>query len=129
MKKPSTLVFVCQNVRDENDPVGSCTRRGSRDVLTHMKAVREQLGLKRSLRVLGSTCLGPCQSGVNMVVVDHHGYAYYGRMTPELGEALVREHILAGEDGPELAKHRLPPNNLLDLSALGEPPPPGARDP
>lgn len=118
MKQP-TLLFVCQNLRDPDAPKGSCMRRGSREVLDHLKDMRERLGLKNSLRVMGSTCLGPCESGVNVLVVDErHGATFYGRVDVATADALVREHVVAGEPGEQLRRHRLPRENLLDLSAL-----------
>jgi predicted metal-binding protein len=118
MKQPASLVFVCQNLRDPDDPKGSCMRRGSKAVLDCMKRVREELGLKRELRVMGATCLGPCESGVNVLVVDAEGANFYGRMDPRLGEALVREQVAGAGAGEELRRHRLSPQDLLDLSRL-----------
>lgn len=124
MKQPS-LVFVCQNLRDPDAPQGSCMRRGSKDVLDRLKQLRSDLGLKTEVRVMGCTCLGPCESGVNVLVVDdRHGATFYGRMDPATADALMREHVLAGEPGEALRRHRLPKHDLLDLSALtgaGEP--------
>lgn len=118
MKQPS-LVFVCQNLRDPDAPQGSCMRRGGREVLDHLKKLRAELGLKAELRVMGCTCLGPCESGVNVLVVDErHGGTYYGRVDTQVAEAVLREHVLAGEPGEALRRHRLPKDNLLDLSAL-----------
>lgn len=119
MKQPTSLVFVCQNLRDENNPKGSCMHRGSKAVLERMKGVREELGLKHSLRVMGATCLGSCESGVTVLVVDEReGATYYGRMDPALGEALIREHVAGGAAGPQLQRHRLKKSDLLDVSAI-----------
>lgn len=118
MKQPS-LVFVCQNLRDPDALQGSCMRRGGREVLDRLKSLRVELGLKTQLRVMGCTCLGPCESGVTVLVVDErHGATYYGRMDVASADALMREHVLAGEPGEALRRHRLPKDNLLDLSAL-----------
>lgn len=119
MKQPASLVFVCQNLRDPDNPKGSCMRRGSKAVLDRMKAVREELGLKTECRVMGATCLGSCESGVTVLCVDaREGATYYGRMDPALGEALIRQRVAGPGAGPELARHRLDPENLLDLSGL-----------
>jgi predicted metal-binding protein len=118
MKQPASLVFVCQNLRGPDDPKGSCTRRGSKAVLERMKDVRMELGLKSELRVMGATCLGCCESGVTVLVVDKDGANFYGRIDPELGEALLREQIAGPGAGEALRRHRLRPDDLLDLSAL-----------
>ena len=84
-----------------------------------LRARLGELGLKTELRVMGCTCLGPCESGINVLVVDdRHGATYYGRVDVKVGEAILREHVLAGEPGEELRRHRLPKENLLDLSRL-----------
>jgi len=118
MKQPTSLVFVCQNLRGPGDPKGSCTRRGSKDVLERIREVRMELGLKSELRVMGATCLGCCESGVTVLVVDKDGANYYGRIDPELGEALVREQVAGAGAGEVLRRHRLRADDLLDLSAL-----------
>jgi len=118
MKQPASLVFVCQNLRDPNDARGSCARRGGKAVLERMKEVRAELGLKSELRVMGATCLGCCESGVTVLVVDKDGANYYGRMDPELGEALLREQVAGAGAGEALRRHRLRADDLLDLSAL-----------
>ena len=119
MKQPTSLVFVCQNLRDPDNPKGSCMRRGSKAVLERMKAVREELGLKHELRVMGATCLGCCESGVTVLVVDEReGACFYGKMDPALGEAVIREQVAGGGAGAELRRHRLPRGNLLDTSAI-----------
>jgi len=53
-----------------------------------------------------------------LVVDEREGASFYGRMTPELGAALIHEHVVAGADGPTLARHLLPESNLLDVSAI-----------
>jgi len=120
MKQPTSLVFVCQNLRDPDDAKGSCARRGGKAVLERMKDVRGRLGLKTELRVMGASCLGCCESGVTVLVVDRDGVNFYGRMDPDLGEALLREQVAGAGAGAALSRHRLRPDDLLDLSALTE---------
>lgn len=97
-------------------------RSGSKQVLDRMKDTGKSLGLKAELRVMGSTCLGCCESGVTVLVIDpREGATFYGRMDPDLGEALIREGVAGSGPGPELLRHRLRPDDLLDLSALEAP--------
>lgn len=118
MKQPTHLIFVCQNLRGTDDPRGSCMRRGSQEVLDHLKARRGELGLKHQLRVMGASCLGACESGVTALVVDDGGAAFYGRVDVACADALLEVHVRGGAADPTLARHRLPRENLLDLSAL-----------
>jgi (2Fe-2S) ferredoxin len=102
--------------------------RGSREILDHLKGRRAKEGLKTRLRVMGATCLGACESGIVTLVVDGDGATFYGRMDRASADALLDERVLGrgargGEgdgDGALLCRHRLPPENLLDVSALAE---------
>ncbi|MEZ4453721.1 MAG: (2Fe-2S) ferredoxin domain-containing protein [Nannocystaceae bacterium] len=118
MKQPTHLIFVCQNLRGNDDPRGSCMRRGSQEVLDHLKTRRNALGLKDSLRVMGASCLGACESGITTLVVDGRGATFYGRVDVDSAEAILQEHVLGAAADPSLARHRLPADDLLDLSAL-----------
>lgn len=120
MKQPSHLLFVCQNMRDATDPRGSCMARGGRQVLDHLKKCRAELGLQESVRVMGSTCQGACESGITVLAVGDDGATFYGRMDPALAESLLRARASGAEEGEALARHRLPRENLLDLSGLGD---------
>jgi (2Fe-2S) ferredoxin len=98
--------------------------RGSREILDHLKGRRAKEGLKTRLRVMGATCLGACESGIVTLVVDGDGATFYGRMDRASADALLDERVLGrgGDDGEGalLCRHRLPPENLLDVSALAE---------
>lgn len=118
MKQPTHLLFVCQNLRGTDDPRGSCMRRGSQEVLDHLKARRNALGLKESLRVMGASCLGACESGITALIVDGRGATFYGRVDVACADAMLEVHALGAADDPALARHRLPAADLLDLSAL-----------
>jgi (2Fe-2S) ferredoxin len=129
MKQPTHLIFVCQNLRGTDDPRGSCMRRGSQEVLDHLKDRRNALGLKNALRVMGSACLGACESGITTLVVDGAGATFYGRVDLEVGEAILQTHVVGAAADPALLRHRLPADDLLDLSALeGEPEPEPGSD-
>ena len=52
-------------------------------------------------------------------VVDGDGATFYGRMDRASADALLDERVL-GKGGAALCRHRLPPENLLDVSALAE---------
>ena len=118
MKQPQHLLFVCQNLRDAGDPRGSCMSRGSRQVLEHLKRCRAELGAQAEVRVMGSTCQGACEAGITVLAVDDGGATFYGRMDPALAESLLRARVSGVEEAPEVARRRLPREDLLDLSAL-----------
>ena len=92
MPQRQRYLFVCINQREEDHPKGSCTARGSEDVL---RALKEQLaarGLaKIEARACRSSCLDQCSSGVCILVEPDH--FFYGRVTvtdvPEIVEGIV----------------------------------------
>jgi len=92
--------------------------RGGSELLVQLKRRRAELRLTKRLRVMGSSCLGACESGITALVVGPEGPTFYGRLGPSCADALIDECVLQGAPGPELRLHRLPPENLLDLSAL-----------
>ncbi len=118
MEQPEHLIFVCQNLRGDQDPRGSCMARGGAEILAHLKQRRAELGLKRVLRVMGASCLGACAAGITALHVDREGPTFYGRLDLECADALIDELVVAGAAGPRLVRHRLPAADLEDLSAL-----------
>lgn len=60
-------VFVCVNERDENNPRGCCSSKGSLEVMTLLKRIIKQKGIS-DIRVNKSGCLGCCEKGISCVV-------------------------------------------------------------
>ena len=106
MAQREHYLFVCTNRRDESDPRGSCTLRGSAEVHRALKDQLSASGLaKLTTRVCASSCLDQCSSGVTILVEPEH--FFYGRVTladvPEIVDALaqnkrVQRLILTEED-------------------------------
>ena len=93
MTQREHYLFVCTNRRDENDPRGSCTLRGSGEVRQALKDQLSATGLaKLKARVCASSCLDQCSSGVTILVEPDH--FFYGRVTladvPEIVDALAQ---------------------------------------
>lgn len=118
MEQPEHLIFVCQNLRGDQDPRGSCMTRGGAEIFAHLKQRRAEHGLKRRLRVMGASCLGACAAGITALHVDRGGATFYGRLDLECADALIDELVRGSAAGPRLHRHRLPPEDLEDLSAL-----------
>jgi len=93
MSQREHYFFVCTNRRDENDPRGSCTLRGSAEVREALKDQLSATGLaKLKARVCASSCLDQCSSGVTILVEPDH--FFYGRVTladvPEIVDAFAQ---------------------------------------
>ncbi|HEX4631401.1 MAG TPA: (2Fe-2S) ferredoxin domain-containing protein [Chthoniobacterales bacterium] len=99
-------LFVCTNRRTDDDPKGSCAKRGSEQVRDALKEQLKARGLaKLGARACKSSCLDQCSSGVCILVEPDH--FFYGRVTladvPEIVEALaddgrVERLVLSAED-------------------------------
>ena len=106
MSQREHYLFVCTNRRDETDPRGSCTFRGSAEVRQALKDQLAATGLARlKARVCASSCLDQCSSGVTILVEPDH--FFYGRVTladvPEIVDGLaqnkrVERLVLTDED-------------------------------
>ncbi len=87
-------VFVCENRRDPDDPKGCCAAKGSGAIRDRLKQLAHEAGLKGRVRINTAGCLGPCATGVTIVVYPEG--VWYGRVTADDVDELFREHVLGG---------------------------------
>jgi (2Fe-2S) ferredoxin len=77
--------------------MGSCARRGSRELLEALKRGVAERGLRERVRVCGSTCLDVCWAGPAIAVMPDH--TIYGRVVaqdvPAILDALDRGERVA----------------------------------
>jgi hypothetical protein len=66
-------IFVCINQRPAGHPKGDCASKGSRDVFKKFQEETEKRQLWETVTVSGSTCLGPCALGANVVIYPEGG--------------------------------------------------------
>ena len=86
-------LFVCINLRAEDNPKGCCALKDSEDVYRALKAEIAARGLaKLEARVCTSSCLDQCATGVTVLVEPDH--FFYGRLTvsdvPEIVDGLIK---------------------------------------
>lgn len=94
MPKLKYHIFVCQNVRPPEAPKGCCSGRGSEEVFDELRRqVREKFS-PQVARVSKSGCLGPCESGVNIVIYPEG--IWYARVTLADLPQIVEEHLVNG---------------------------------
>ena len=84
-------VFICNNKRTEDDPRGSCSARGSEDLLDYAKERIHALGLKGKIRVNKAGCLDACAHGPTMVIYPDD--TWYSPKTKEDIEEIITGHI------------------------------------
>ena len=84
-------IFICNNKRTEDDPRGSCSARGSEDLLDYAKERIHALGLKGKIRVNKAGCLDACAHGPTMVIYPDD--TWYSPKTKEDIEEIISGHI------------------------------------
>ena len=84
-------IFICNNKRTKDDPRGSCSQRGSDDLLDHAKKRIHELGLKGEIRVNKAGCLDACAYGPTMVVYPDD--IWYSPKTKNDIEMILEDHI------------------------------------
>jgi (2Fe-2S) ferredoxin len=95
MAKPLKHVFVCNQGRPPGHPRGSCQGKGSNDVLQAFWQQTQARNLWDKFAVTMSGCLGPCDSG-NNVLVYPEGILYSGVTKDDVTE-IIDKHLLGGE--------------------------------
>ena len=95
MSKPLKHVFVCNQARPPGHPRGSCQGKGSNDVLQTFWQQAQVRSLWDKFAVTYSGCLGPCDSGANVLVYPEG--VMYSRVTKEDVEEIIEKHLLGGE--------------------------------
>ena len=83
--------FICNNKRTKDDPRGSCSARGSDELLDYAKGRIYELGLKGKVRVNKAGCLDACAHGPTMVVYPDD--IWYSPKTKEDIEEIITSHI------------------------------------
>lgn len=87
-------VFVCVNRRPSDHPRGSCSRRGGQEVRDRLKVAAKNADLSGRVRINAAGCLDQCERGVTVVVYPEA--VWYGGVTTDDVDEIVREHLVAG---------------------------------
>jgi predicted metal-binding protein len=78
-------LFICINERDGKQ---SCGGSGSQDLVDELKKWSKEQGLKETVRVNKSGCLGPCEHGI--VAVCYPEGRWLTELTPKDGDKLKK---------------------------------------
>lgn len=95
MPKPEKHVFVCAQTRPENHPRGSCGQLGAVQVYERFGATLSKFGLLGRVALTSTGCLGPCQSGANVLIYPEG--TLYCAVTPTDVDNIVESHLVKGE--------------------------------
>jgi (2Fe-2S) ferredoxin len=88
-------IFVCENVRGEDDPRGCCALKGSVEIREAFKAEIKSRGLKGTVRANKAGCLDECSFGPTVVVYPEG--VWYGGVTKEDVQEIMDSHITGGK--------------------------------
>ena len=88
-------VFVCTNLRELNNPKGSCSAKGSEELPMLFKKELEAKGIKGGIRINKSGCLDACERGCTVVVYPEG--VWYGGVTKDDVAQIVDEHLVGGK--------------------------------
>jgi (2Fe-2S) ferredoxin len=94
MSKFEHHIFVCENLRAEDDPRGCCQAKGSPAIRAAFKAEIKKRGLKGKVRANQSGCLDACEFGPSIVVYPEG--VWYGGVTVEDVQEIMESHIVDG---------------------------------
>ncbi len=95
MPRPEKHVFVCGQTRPENHPRGSCGHKQAAQVFQAFGAAISKKGLIGKVALTTSGCLGPCQSGVTVLVYPEG--AMYSEISENNVESIVEQHLIQGK--------------------------------
>ena len=86
-------MFFCVNVREEGDPRGCCSAKGSVALRDYMKAKAKEMRLKR-VRINASGCLNRCELGPSVVIYPEG--VWYRCETKEDVDQILEVHVRDG---------------------------------
>ncbi len=95
MTRPAKHVFVCNQARPPGHPRGSCQSKGGNEILQTFWQQVQAGNLWDKFSVTYSGCLGPCDTGPNVLVYPE-GILYGGVSKDDVLE-IIEKHLLGGE--------------------------------
>lgn len=94
MNKYRYHIFICTNQRDESDPRGCCSEKGSEVIRVAFKKEVERYGLKAEIRVNQAGCLDTCGYGPSVVIYPE-GVWYTVKTVADVDE-IIKGHLIGG---------------------------------
>ena len=94
MAKFQRHLFTCINLREGDDPRGSCAKACAGEVATALKKGVHARGLKRVVRANKAYCLDQCEHGP--VVVVYPDAVWYTVIDEKDVDEIIDSHLVAG---------------------------------
>ena len=102
-------IFVCINERPPENPLGCCAAKDSAEIRARLKQAVFEAGLRGKVRVNTAGCLDQCEHGVTIVVYPEA--VWYGHVTLDDVDEIVREHVLGGRPVERLRLDHMRPSD------------------
>ena len=101
MPKPKYHIVVCTNTRPPGHPKPSCGGAGSQNIMMALNMGIMERGIPPGeVLVTGTTCLGPCEQGPNVVVYPEG--TWYSQVKETDVPVILDEHIKKGTPAQQL---------------------------
>lgn len=84
-------VFVCENQRDAQNPLGCCASKGSQAITAELKKYCQEAGLKGKVRINKAGCLGQCADGPVLVIYPEG--LWFKKVALEDVKSIFEQHI------------------------------------
>jgi len=92
MKQYKKHIFICENLRGEDDSRKSCGKADSAIIRQKFKSRLKELSLSTDIRANGAACLGQCKHGPVAVVYPEG--TWYKNLNLEDVEEIVQSHLI-----------------------------------
>ena len=92
MKQYKKHIFICENVRGEEDSQKSCGRSDSANIRQKFKSRLKELNLSTEIRANAAGCLGQCKHGPITVVYPEG--IWYKKIKLDDVEEIVQSHLI-----------------------------------
>ncbi len=95
MTRPEKHIFVCTHTRPSDHPKGSCSARGSGELVDSFAEEFEERKLWGRFKLNTSSCFGACEHGP-IVLVYPEGVMYQKVQAKDVN-MIIDEHLLGGK--------------------------------
>jgi (2Fe-2S) ferredoxin len=100
MARPEKHILVCTHSRPKDDPKGSCSDRGGKEIAEMFRKEIGDRDLWGRFKLNTTSCLGVCEFGVSVLVYPEN--VMYKELKPEDVITIIDQHLLGGNPVEQL---------------------------